>query len=468
MPPPAGGGLVHDPFVAAFSDDQLMEKLAAAPAVGRHMADPGFMKELQRLHKVAKEASMDSGGDPMKVCEVGRTIGLAGQKDPRIMQAMMALQGQDLIVEESDLKRAEEHGDMRRREPVQLEQMQLVKDISDPEQARLKGNEYFKLGEYQNAIAHYEHGVTLLRKQDAVPAAAIATLLSNSTMCLLKLKWPDRAKKTASKAIAVVRQAGDDSFDQSKLFYRRALASEQLKDYASAADDMARALQQAKRSELPASELQKLQRELNRLKKLKESAEAQEEKKKAQKEGEEKAADVRMQGASLENPEARPGAANPLNPSGDYLAERDWTHWTRAQVAEAVKGLRHTGGSGCILDTVELLDKSKVECSITSKKGVRALYYEMDLEVKWRGRAGPRLRPREGSGELDGVIRVYNIAHDTKFELGGDENTSYIYALGWDQRLQGEWVEDLSREAAELFDLIAAKVEGVVRELQKK
>merc|ERR1712228_487486 len=100
----------------------------------------------------------------------------------------------------------------------------------------------------------------ILKAREEVPAAQLATLLSNSALMLLKLKWPDRAKKSASMAIAIVRQAQDESFDQSKLFYRRSLAHEQLRDFALAADDMTRALQQAKRSELPASEQQKLKR----------------------------------------------------------------------------------------------------------------------------------------------------------------------------------------------------------------
>ncbi|CAK0826533.1 unnamed protein product, partial [Prorocentrum cordatum] len=134
-------------------------------------------------------------------------------------------------------------------------------------------------------------------------------------------------------------------------------------------------------------------------------------------------------GRQPRGPRGQARCRQPAEPERRLAAQRDWTHWTRKQVAEAVKGLRHTGGSGCILDTVELLDKSKVECSITTKKGVRALYYEMDLEVSWKGRAAPRLRPQEGSGELDGVIRVYNIAHDTTFQLGGPATPSRASAF---------------------------------------
>merc|ERR1712007_343636 len=97
-------------------------------------------------------------------------------------------------------------------------------------------------------------------------------------------------------------------------------------------------------------------------------------------------------------------------------------------------------------------------------RGKRALYYEMDLHLKYKGYAATKLKPADDDGSLDGLIRVYNIAHDTKFELGGDENTSYIYQLGWDQRMSGEWVEDLRVEAAELFDLVAKQVDDVICE----
>lgn len=116
----------------------------------------------------------------------------------------------------------------------------------------------------------------------------------------------------------------------------------------------------------------------------------------------------------------------------------------------------------------ELKEESKVQASITTKKGSRALYYEMDLHLTWKAKAARSLAPADGADELPGVIRLYNIAHDTKFELGGDENTSYMYQLGWDQRLKGAWVEDLTVEAAELFDILSLKVDAVIRELRKK
>lgn len=258
-------GLMQDPFTAALRQPDFLERLATVPDVQKHMADPGFMQELEKLKELANSPAATSG-DIMKSAEVGQQIARAGHKDPRIMQALLALQGQGLVVEEKDLKRAEDHGDMKRREPVQLEQLRLVKDIQSADEAKAKGNEHFKAGDLPAALAHYERGVQLLRQSEEVSAAMLATLLSNSALCLLKLKWPDRAKKSASQAIAVIRQAEDESFDQSKLFYRRALACEQLKDFDLATDDMARAFQQAKRSGLNLAEQHRLKGEVERLK----------------------------------------------------------------------------------------------------------------------------------------------------------------------------------------------------------
>mmetsp|Transcript_112769 Transcript_112769/g.291498 ORF Transcript_112769/g.291498 Transcript_112769/m.291498 type:complete len:471 (+) Transcript_112769:64-1476(+) len=452
-------GIMQDPFTAALRQPDLLQRLAAFPDVQKHMADPGFMKELEKLKALADSPAATSG-DIMKSAEVGQQIARAGHKDPRIMQALLALQGQGLVVEEKDLKKAEDHGDMKRREPVQLEQLRLVKDIESAEEAKAKGNEYFKAGDLSAALAHYERGVQLLRQSEEVSAALLATLLSNSALMLLKLKWPDRAKKSASQAIAIIRQAEDESFDQSKLFYRRALACEQLKEFDLAADDMARAFQQAKRSELSLAEQHRLKGEVERLKKLKSSADTDAEKKRQEKENEKVAEVQRLQGAQLEAKSNAKATSSVSVPSSDYIAEQDFTHWTRKRVEEAVIGIRHSCQRGGTIEVKELQEQSKVQASITTKRGTRALYYEMDLHCVWKAKVK--------EGEMQGLIRLYNIAHDTSFQLGGDENTSYMYQLGWDHRQTGDWVEEVRKEAAELFDLVSAKVDEVITELRKK
>jgi len=446
-----------DPLTTSLCDANLFEKLAQHPDVRKHLADPGFVTELKRLQQLANssEAQPEAAAGAAGAGSAGQKVAQAAHRDPRVMQALMALQGQGLSVEESDLRHAEEVGDMQRREPVQLEQMLLVRDLEDHDEARVKGNEHFKAGKVPEALAHYEKGLELLRQQSSVSAAAVATLLSNSALCLLKLKWPDRAKKKATTAILAIQQAGDQNFDQSKLFYRRALACEALKEFRMAVDDMSQSVKHAEKTS-PKSELQRLRGEVERLKRLRASAEADAEKKRREQDGEKAAEVQRMQGTELQT--ASGSAAQHV--SKEYLAEQDFSHWTTGRVRDAVVGVSHTCPSRATLEIVELKEQTKISAAITNKKGKRALYYDMDLHCLWRGTSA--------DGEMQGLIRVYNIAHDTKFELGGDENTSYMYQLGWDQRQSGSWVEELKTEAAELFDLVAVKVDGVIKDLKSK
>eukprot|EP00747_Dinoflagellata_sp_TGD_P223229 gnl/TRDRNA2_/TRDRNA2_94841_c0_seq1.p1 gnl/TRDRNA2_/TRDRNA2_94841_c0~~gnl/TRDRNA2_/TRDRNA2_94841_c0_seq1.p1 ORF type:complete len:506 (+),score=148.22 gnl/TRDRNA2_/TRDRNA2_94841_c0_seq1:214-1518(+) len=434
------------------------------------MADPGFVSQIEKLRKLADDPNRDPN-DAEQVGKIGQQIAGLAHNDPRVMQALMLLQGMNLTVEEQDMKKAESVGDMPRREPVQLEHLALVKDIESHEEAKAKGNEYFKKGDLATALAHYNRGVELLRAGEEVPAVDLAALLSNAALCNLKLKWPDRAKKSASQAIAAIRHAGDTSFDQSKLFYRRALACEQLAEMGAAVDDMSRALQQAKKSNLSLTEQHRLKGEVERLKKLRQSFDEDADKKKKADENERIAEVKRMEGSKLvakPDDSAKDGPAAP-GPSGAYLTEQDFSHWARCRISEAVKGIVHKSQGGARIEVTQLDDeKSKIQASITTKKGKRALYYEMDLHLFWTGHASPQLRPANGPDEMKGLIRVYNIAHDTKFELGGDENVCYMYQLGWDQRIKGDWATDLQNEAAELFDLVAVKVDGVIHELKKK
>ena len=446
-----------DPLTASLCEDSLFEKLAQHPDVRKHLADAGFLAELKRLQQLAKDAPETASMED--AAAVGQKVAQAAHRDPRIMQALMVLQGQGLVVEESDLRRAERVGDMKRREPVQLEQLLLVKDLQDADEARLKGNEHFKAGKLPEALAHYEKGLELLKQQSSsVSAGAVATLLSNSALCLLKLDWPDRAKKKATTAILAVQQAGDESYDQSKLYYRRALACEALKEFKLAVDDMTESLRYAKKNS-PKSELQRLQGEVERLKKLRASAEADTDKKRREKENEKTAEVQRMQGAELQTSQHTSGYAKQV--SKEYIEEQDYSHWATGRLRDAVIGVCHTCSNGATIEITDLqAQPTKISVAITNKKGKRALYYDMDLHLLWRGRCA--------DGEMQGLIRVYNIAHDTKFELGGDENTSYMYQLGWDHRQSGSWVEAMKTEAAELFDLVAVKVDGVINDLRSK
>eukprot|EP00811_Abedinium_folium_P033324 NODE_6298_length_1684_cov_15.834297.p1 GENE.NODE_6298_length_1684_cov_15.834297~~NODE_6298_length_1684_cov_15.834297.p1 ORF type:complete len:461 (+),score=188.63 NODE_6298_length_1684_cov_15.834297:73-1455(+) len=454
-----------DPFLKTLQDPDLYEKIASNPQTRVHLADPGYADGVRKLQDLANSPKAFSA-DFLEKSAVSSDIARAAHNDPRLMQLMMMGAGCGLTIEEKDLKHAESVGDMPRREPVQLAQLELVRDLKDGDEAKAKGNEHFKRGDYASALAHYEKGIELLKASgDAAPVAAYATLFSNAALCFLKLKWPDRAKKQASMAIAVLRKGDDTTFDQSKLFYRRALACEMLKELSMGVDDMARALQHAKRSNLSLTEQHRLKGEIDRLKRLKTSHEAHIAKKEEQAANEKVAEVQRMQGAKMK--EVEEASAIPTDQT--YIQERDFSHWTRRKLEQALIGVTHKAENGARVEVVSIDEgSSKIQASVTMKRGQRSLFYDLDLKLNWKGKAATALKPNDGPGEMDGIMRLYNIAHDTKFELGGDENTSYIYMMGYNMQLSGEWVENLKLEAPELFDILAAKIDGVLLELRQK
>merc|ERR1712146_367192 len=138
-------------------------------------------------------------------------------------------------------------GDPRKKEPLQAEHLKAIEELEDAEDAKAKGNDYFKQAQHAMALAHYQRAITILRMSEPLQANALVSLLSNAALCLLKLNFPDRAKTSATQALKTVPKIGDAKFDQSKLFYRRALACEQMSDFANAEDDMKRAYKEAER-----------------------------------------------------------------------------------------------------------------------------------------------------------------------------------------------------------------------------
>merc|ERR1719456_507547 len=118
------------------------------------------------------------------------------------------------------------------------------------------------------ALAHYQRAITIARKQQTLPVALLATLFSNSSLCLIKLGFADRAKACTTQALRALDKAGDKSVDQSKLFYRRALACEKLEEYSMAVDDLKRALKEVQRLGSGPAEENKLNIEIGRMQKL--------------------------------------------------------------------------------------------------------------------------------------------------------------------------------------------------------
>ena len=66
-------------------------------------------------------------------------------------------------------------------------------------------------------------------------------------------------------------------------------------------------------------------------------------------------------------------------------------------------------------------------------------------------------------GEMQGIMKMYNVGQDTRFCPGGDKETSYMYELGFPRDFYGPsapWAEEVKAEAAELFHLVGALVSG--------
>ena len=64
---------------------------------------------------------------------------------------------------------------------------------------------------------------------------------------------------------------------------------------------------------------------------------------------------------------------------------------------------------------------------------------------------------------MTGEFRLYNVGQDTKFKVGGDMETSYLYSLGYETTYHGDdlpiWAAHLKYEASELYDKVSPRVE---------
>merc|ERR1712139_16789 len=92
--------------------------------------------------------------------------------------------------------------------------------------------------------------------------------MSNSSLCLIKLGLPDRAKAMTTQALRALEKAKDKTVDQSKLFYRRALACEKMEEYSMAVDDLKRALKVVEAAGSGSAEENNLKKEINRVQRL--------------------------------------------------------------------------------------------------------------------------------------------------------------------------------------------------------
>ena len=184
------------------------------------------------------------------------------QNDPRLMQAMGALNGYRVTATEADIRAAERVGDIKKRDAIQTADVEEALKCATADEAKQAGNEHFKAAAYSKALACYARARSLLHRELAAAAVdegegdycddvktdistteshriktLMAVLLSNSAAALLKLSRYDEALCMGRDACAI---APPDSEPLSKIYYRIAHAHEGLKQYDDALSAMER------------------------------------------------------------------------------------------------------------------------------------------------------------------------------------------------------------------------------------
>ena len=211
--------ITGDSFFSCFQRDDLWEALAQHPATWPHVADTGFRTAIERLRQGGATQAMAS----------------EAMKDPRVMQAVAALQGWGLDVSEADIKHAESVGDVKKRDAVQMSDLEVAHVHGTVEAAKAAGNELFKAQQFSKALACYMRALELMRREaageaggeaggEAARAAVASTLSSNAAATLLKLQRPKEALAACEEAL---RSAPAGS-DLRKVYFRKAQALEPL------------------------------------------------------------------------------------------------------------------------------------------------------------------------------------------------------------------------------------------------
>jgi tetratricopeptide (TPR) repeat protein len=247
---------LRDPFTDALLEPKLLQILRANRDVATHMADAEFCSVFEKLHAAARKLPKDQGH--IDWAAMRQKTAHEAFADPRVMRAIMTLHGPPAVASIDD----------QLPDPVQAKHLEVVGGVDDAEVAKSAGNEFFKKGDLAMALAHYQRGITIAKMAEPVSLLLVVSLLSNASMCLLRLSWPDRAKSCTTQALRALQRNSDVEYDQSKLFYRRAMACEKLEEFAMAVDDLTRAFKEAQRVGLDVAEQQRLRNEIKRVKKL--------------------------------------------------------------------------------------------------------------------------------------------------------------------------------------------------------
>ena len=494
-PVPPDPYAMETPF-DCFKRPNVRELLMQHPTTRPYSLDSGF------LASVDKVASLDSMKDQQAMASIV-------MNDPRLTQAMAALQGWGLTVTEKEAKKAESVGDMPKRDAIQMPHYEYAHTFTTPQAAKDAGNAAFKEGRYPEALAcwgrvRHLYGQLIEKGPEAMAELNIplpepslpTTLHSNAAAALLKLERPDEALRELEGAI----KAAPPGHDLSKVYHRQAQAHEakalKLINPEKGAAEWSLALecgrtaltaakdaeqsqqppQQPQGSSSPRSsskEVQHLQREVKRLKEAEKAAKAKADAAREQSKRVEQAEARRAKGVIQEapKPEASPtnkkdGAivnkpAHALaNSHIGYVRDIDLSTFATGWLGREVVECAHKWGDGEIRVSGLEASQCDIHVSIKEKRGKRALYYDLTLVMRWSGKSKLG-RGKDSYGTMEGILKMYNIGQDTKFELGGDKETSYMYELGMAPQYHGAcdpWATQLKEKAAELFEEVALMI----------
>lgn len=250
--------IVRDPFTDALADPKVLTTLRSNRDIAESMLDEDVNKTIEQLHYAAKRLPKDPAH--IDWTAMGCKAASEAFADPRVMQAIMTLFGYT----------HHERCDPNKREPLQKKHLAALEDLEDADETKASGNEHFKSGDHAMALAHYQRAITIVRmSREEMDWIKMATLVSNASLCLVKLGFPDRAKTSLTQVLrALDKLARGKTFDKTKLFHRRGLACEQLEEFSMAEDDMKRALKEAQRCNLGDKEEKRFRGDIARMQKL--------------------------------------------------------------------------------------------------------------------------------------------------------------------------------------------------------
>jgi len=436
------------PF-AFFHDPNIWDKLARHPDTRPYILDAGFRANVEKMRQCSAQQAAGRGMD-----------------DPRIMQAIIAMQGNRLTVTEDELKHAEVAGNMPRRDPVQMPHLEAAWAHKTTQDAKDAGNAHYKAERFSEALACYQRALHI-ESQGAADEAVRVTVHSNCAAALLKLRRPNEALQSCGLALIEppkeVRILLANNGVLSKVHYRKALAHEMLRQFEEAVKAMEISIS------VSGEPSRLLQTEMKRLQKLREKGREEEKEAKLQVGRDAEAEVKRGAGITLSNPPPPgEGAMQKVDRTlaKGYVREIDYAHWAKNWLSEHLLKVKISEG-GCKIKVTDLkLAQSEVHASVKLKHGKRSLFYDLSLVMGWD--ASTTLG---GGGKMSGICRLYNIGQDTRFNPGGDKETCWMYELGFPQEFYGQsapWAEQIKAEAADLFHAAAEVLERWIKALTSK